>query len=71
MLVRLVLAEVLAATGDRPAAYATLASTHERVLAIAARIGDAELRRCVLTNVSENARTLRLAAEWLGRSAPE
>jgi len=71
MLVRLVLAEVLAATGDRPAAYATLASTHERVLAIAARIGDAELRRCFLTNVSENARTLRLAAEWLGRSAPE
>jgi len=66
ILVRLVHAEALAATGDRAAARAAIAAARDRVQAMAGRIREVELRRCFLTNVPENARTLQLATEWLG-----
>jgi eukaryotic-like serine/threonine-protein kinase len=72
-LVRLVIAEALAANGDWPAARAKLAVARDRVLDLAARIEDADMRRSFLTRVPENARTLHLAEEWFGPagSAPE
>jgi Tetratricopeptide repeat len=73
MLVRLVHAEALAATGDAPGAHSVLAAARERLLSLADRIQDAHLRQRFLSNVPENARTLQLAEQWLGseQSAPE
>jgi tetratricopeptide (TPR) repeat protein len=73
ILVRLVHAEALRATGCESAARAALGAARDRLLAVAARIDDAALRRCFLENVPENARTLELAAQVLEPvpSAPE
>jgi eukaryotic-like serine/threonine-protein kinase len=73
ILVRLVFAEALAANGQDAETRKILAQARDRVLEIASRIQDPELRRCFLNNVPENERTLRLAAEWLApaASAPE
>jgi len=73
MLVRVIHAEALAATGDVLAARVVLAAARKRVLSLAERIRDVDTRECFLTNVPENARTLRLARDWLDRvpSTPE
>jgi len=59
-LVRLAYAEAARAAGDRGAA-AAIRSARDHLLARAAKIADAELRRSFLDNVPENARTLALA----------
>jgi tetratricopeptide (TPR) repeat protein len=66
--IRLIYAEALHASGDHAAARAAIAAARDRLLAIAAHIGDETWRRSFLENVPENARTLALAARWL--SAP-
>jgi eukaryotic-like serine/threonine-protein kinase len=73
ILVRLVLAEALAANAQDEEARRKLAEARDRLLAIAGKIQNPELRRCFLRNVPENARTLQLAGEWLAppASAPE
>jgi tetratricopeptide (TPR) repeat protein len=60
-LVRLVIAEALHVSGDLQAARKAAAQARARLLARAARIEDAELRRSFLEQVPENARTLELA----------
>jgi tetratricopeptide (TPR) repeat protein len=64
-LVRLVLAESLDRAGCRDEARAAIAVARDRLLAKAARIGDARWRESFLGNVEEHARTLALAQEWL------
>jgi tetratricopeptide (TPR) repeat protein len=66
ILVRLVYAEALAATGDTQSARRTLAAARERVLEFASRIPDVEMRERFLGAVPENARVLQLASEWIG-----
>lgn len=68
-LMRLVYVEALHATGDHEGARAALVIARARLLAIAARIDDLELRRSFLENVAENARTMRLAEERLGATS--
>jgi tetratricopeptide (TPR) repeat protein len=68
-LARVVYAEALSATGDRPAACAAISDARDRLLAIASRIEDPPRRDSFLHNVPENARTLQLAREWLGEEA--
>jgi predicted ATPase len=63
-LVRLVLAEALAAAGEVEPARAALRAAHERLMARAAQIGDARWRAAFLTHLLDNARTARLAREW-------
>jgi hypothetical protein len=67
--VRLVHAEALHATGAHDAGHA-IAGARARLLAIADRIADPGHRASFLENVPENARTLALAAAWLGDPAP-
>ncbi|WP_437852803.1 serine/threonine-protein kinase [Sorangium sp. So ce363] len=62
----LVHAEALHATGATDEARAALAAARADLLARADRIPDAEIRRCFLENVPENARLLALAEAWLG-----
>jgi tetratricopeptide (TPR) repeat protein len=64
----LVHAEALHATGNHEAARAAIADARDRLLAVAARIDDERLRASFLDAVSENARTLALAREWLGEA---
>jgi hypothetical protein len=64
--VRLAHAEALHATGAHDGARATIAQARARVLAIAGRIADPDYRASFLAHVPENARTLALAASWLG-----
>ena len=66
MLIRLVHAEALAANGEQEPARAILAAARERLLTLASRIGDLDMRRRFLGNVPENVRTLQLASQWLG-----
>jgi tetratricopeptide (TPR) repeat protein len=66
-LCRLAHAEALEANGDRAAARAAIAEARDRLLAKAARIGDAGRRATFLERVPENARTLSLARAWLER----
>jgi tetratricopeptide (TPR) repeat protein len=61
-LVRLMVAEALAATGDRAAAREAAAAARDRLLARAARITDPAWRDSFLYRIAENARTLDLAA---------
>jgi tetratricopeptide (TPR) repeat protein len=63
-LVRLAFAEALRATGDARAKDAIREAT-EALLTHAAKIEDAERRRMFLERIEENARTVRLAKEWL------
>ena len=64
--VRLVHAEALHATGDHDAARRAIADARARLLAIADKIPDPGYRASFLDSVPENARTLALAAAWLG-----
>ena len=68
--VRLVHAEALHATGARDAARHAIAGARTRVVAIADKIPDPGYHASFLENVPENARTLALAAAWLGEPAP-
>jgi ATP/maltotriose-dependent transcriptional regulator MalT len=65
-LVRLILAEALAASGDIAQARAALRAAHERLQARAAQIANPDWRESFLTRLPDNARTLRLAREWGG-----
>jgi tetratricopeptide (TPR) repeat protein len=73
VLIRLLYAEALHATGDLEGAHAAIHAARDRLLVIAATIGDRSLRRSLLENSPENVRTLSLARAWLGGapSAPE
>ncbi|WP_437276808.1 hypothetical protein [Sorangium sp. So ce375] len=62
----LVHAEALHAAGSTDEARAALAAARADLLARADRIPEAEIRRCFLEKVPENARLLALAAAWLG-----
>jgi eukaryotic-like serine/threonine-protein kinase len=66
ILVRLVYAEALAADGRQEAMRAILSAARERLVSFASRIANPEMRERFLREVPENARTLRLAAQWLG-----
>ncbi|HVR05630.1 MAG TPA: hypothetical protein VMS02_06275, partial [Solirubrobacteraceae bacterium] len=67
--VRLVHAESLHATGARDAARHAIAGARARLIAIAGKIPDPAYHASFLENVPENARTLALAAAWLGDPA--
>src|SRR5262249_38294788 len=66
--VRLAHAEALHATGAHDAARTAIAQARTRVLAIAGKISDPDHRASFLAQVPENARTLTLAATWLGEA---
>jgi len=66
-LIRLVLAECLAASGKAGAAHDAIRRARTALLDSARPIQDAALRQSFLESVPENAKTLALAAEWLGR----
>jgi hypothetical protein len=66
VLVRLVWAETLDASGDRAAANQAIAEARTALFAFVDRITDADLRRHALITVPEHARTLSLAREWIG-----
>jgi eukaryotic-like serine/threonine-protein kinase len=68
--VRLVHAEALHATGAHDAARRAIADARARLLAIADKIPDPGYKASFLDHVPENARTLALAAAWLGDPAP-
>jgi tetratricopeptide (TPR) repeat protein len=68
--VRLAHAEALHATGAHDAARRAIADARARLLAIAARISDPGYQASFLEKVPENARTLMLAASWLGDHTP-
>jgi hypothetical protein len=68
--IRLTRAEALHATGAHDAARHAIADARERLLAIAGKITDPDYRRTFLECVSENARTLALAREWIGDPPP-
>jgi hypothetical protein len=68
--VRLVHAEALRATGARDAARRAIGDARARVLAIADKIAEPTYRASFLEHVPENARTLALAAAWLGDASP-
>jgi hypothetical protein len=60
----------LHATGAHDAARHAIAGARERLLAIDRKIPDPDYQASSLENVPENARTLALAAAWLGDPAP-
>jgi serine/threonine protein kinase/tetratricopeptide (TPR) repeat protein len=62
--VRLVLAEALAASGDRTGAVAAIREARDRLLARADELRDPAWRESLLTKVPEHARTLELAEAW-------
>lgn len=62
-IIRLTLAEALAATGDRTAAAAAVGRARDRLLERSDAISDPALRASFLGRVPENARTLAMAAE--------
>jgi eukaryotic-like serine/threonine-protein kinase len=64
--IRLAHVEALTAAGEQDAALAALVLARKRLLATASRIADPALRRSFLEDVTDNARTLRLAEERLG-----
>jgi tetratricopeptide (TPR) repeat protein len=63
-LVRLILAEALAAAGDVEPARQALRAAHQRLLARAGQIANPDWRESFLTRLLDNARTTRLAREW-------
>jgi tetratricopeptide (TPR) repeat protein len=69
-LARVVYAEALFRSGDEAAAHAAIATARERVLLRASRITVAAWRASFLAAIPENARTLELAARWLGTAPP-
>lgn len=67
---RLARAEALHALGRIDEARAAIGEARERVLRIAATLdGRAELREAFVAAMTANARTIRLAGEWLGEGA--
>ena len=62
-------AEALHALGQTPDAHAAIREARDRILRIAATLDELELRESYVTNVDANARTLKLAREWLGEEA--
>jgi hypothetical protein len=68
-LVRLVVAEALAAAGQGDEARAVLREARDDLQERADRIADADARRRFLADVPENARVTALARAWL--DAPE
>jgi eukaryotic-like serine/threonine-protein kinase len=66
-ILRLTRVEALRALGSAQEAHAALRDALERVHRIAAAIDDPELRESYLANIDANARTVSLAADWLGR----
>jgi tetratricopeptide (TPR) repeat protein len=66
ILLRLVYAEALAAEGQIEAMRPILRVACERLLSLASRMADPDLRDRFLRNVPENARTLQLATRCLG-----
>jgi tetratricopeptide (TPR) repeat protein len=67
---RLVHIESLEANGRHDEARKALADARDRIVAIAAKIGDAAHRKTFLENVPENHRIFELAREWFGSAAP-
>jgi hypothetical protein len=67
---RLTWAEALHASGDGEAARAAIAATRDRLLELAERLSDVELRASFLRRVPENARTLALARAWIEGETP-
>jgi tetratricopeptide (TPR) repeat protein len=67
--VRLIHAECLAARGAQPEATAAVLTARTRLLARAARIGEASWRQRFLTDVPSNARILALAERWQREAA--
>ncbi|WP_437732064.1 serine/threonine-protein kinase [Sorangium sp. So ce1335] len=65
-MIRLVHAEAFSAVGDARRAAAAIVSARDKLLARAASVRDAEWRRRFLSHVPDNARTLELAAQWVG-----
>jgi tetratricopeptide (TPR) repeat protein len=68
--VRLAHAEALHATGAHDAALRAIADARARLVAIADKIADPAYQASFLDQVPENARTVALAAAWLGDPAP-
>jgi len=64
--VRLARAEALHAAGDAGGAQEAIRIARGRLLSNAEKISSPELRRSFLERVPTNARTLSLAAEWVG-----
>lgn len=62
-------AEVLHALGRTEDAGAAIAEARARILRIAASLDDSEMRSTYTGNIAVNARTLALAAAWLGEAA--
>jgi tetratricopeptide (TPR) repeat protein len=69
-LVRLVLPEALYAAGDMQAAREALRAAHDRLLERASKIASPDWRDSFLTRLRDNARTVRLAKDWLGADGP-
>ncbi|WP_437304760.1 serine/threonine-protein kinase [Sorangium sp. So ce388] len=65
-MIRLVHAEAFSAVGDAKRAAAAIAAARDKLLDRAARVRDPEWRRRFLSHVPDNARTLELAAQWVG-----
>ncbi|WP_437304761.1 serine/threonine-protein kinase [Sorangium sp. So ce388] len=68
-MIRLVYAEALAASGDFGKASTAIASARDKLLDRAAKIRDPGWRERFLYAVLENARTLDVAIQWLGKEA--
>jgi len=66
-ILRLARAEALHALGRAPEAHAALREALDRIHRIAATFDDPTLRASYLSNIDANARTVRLAHDWLGR----
>ncbi|XXT17490.1 protein kinase [Sorangium sp. So ce429] len=65
-MIRLVHAEAFSAVGDVKRAAAAIAAARDKLLDRAASVRDPEWRRRFLSHVPDNARTLELAAQWVG-----
>jgi eukaryotic-like serine/threonine-protein kinase len=65
VLIRLVHAEALHDTGALPEAHRAIDEARASLLVAAGKISDPALARSFVENVSENARTLELARQWL------
>jgi eukaryotic-like serine/threonine-protein kinase len=70
-LVRLVYARALRAAGRVDDARSKLEQAERRLLARAGTISDRQARKTFLENISENAKTLALAAEWSAEAENE
>ncbi|WP_437904374.1 protein kinase [Sorangium sp. So ce327] len=65
-MIRLVHAEAFSAVGDEASAAAAISAARDKLLDRAESVRDPEWRRRFLSHVPDNARTLELAAQWVG-----